>query len=136
MNPVDPGELSALLDGELPTWRATEVRQALQADPALASAFEDLARLDAAWQAQAARLAFTPGVSLRRGLLRRFLRTGGLMLGLVALRLGLKLAPPSVEIIVALAVLALVAGWGVRYLIGRSEEDCWWLLRRAAGSTA
>jgi anti-sigma factor RsiW len=130
MIPVDPAELSALLDGELPAPRAEEVRHALRLDPALASQFESLARLDVDWKAQAIRLAFRPRVSLQTGLRRRLLRAGALMLGLGALRFGLKLAPPSLEIVVALAVFALVVGWGVSYLIGTSEEDCWWLMRR------
>jgi anti-sigma factor RsiW len=131
MNSVAAAELSALLDGELPTRRADEVRHALRADPALAGAFENLARLDAAWKAQAAGLAFRPRASLQHGLRRRSLRTGALLLGLGGLRLGLKLAPPAFEIVVALAVLALVVGWGVGYLIRTSEDDCWWLVRRA-----
>jgi anti-sigma factor RsiW len=136
MNPVDAAELSALLDGELPARRAEEVRQALLVDPALASHWESLGRLNAAWKAQAAGLAFTPRASLRRGLLRRFLGTGGVVLGLAGLRLGLKVAPPALEIVVALAVFALVTGWGVTHLMGTSQEDCWWLARRPVSPTA
>jgi hypothetical protein len=136
MNPIDPAELSALLDGELPARRAQEVRHALRVDPALASAFESLARLDGACKAQAAGLAFTPGVSLQRGLLRHWLWTGGVMLGLVALRLGLKLAPSPFESGVALVLFALVLGWGVKYLMEASEGDCRWLMRRPVNPRA
>jgi len=136
MNPVDPDELTALLDGELPAQRAEEVRGALAAAPSLANKFEQLVELDAEWKASAARLMFRPRASLRRGLYRRFLHATGLVLGLVGLRLGLKLALPSLEIVVALAVFAVVAGWGVGYLLRRSEEDCWWLVRRPVAPTA
>src|SRR5262249_44407566 len=96
MTPIESVELSALLDGELPARRAGEVRAAPGADPALAATFERLAALDTSWKADAARLAFRPRASLRRGLLRRFLRAACLMVGLVGLRLAVKLALPSV----------------------------------------
>jgi anti-sigma factor RsiW len=136
MSAIDPAELSALLDGELPVKRAEEIRQALRMDPALATTYEGLIRLDAEWKAHAAGLAFLPRASLRRGLLRRFLRTGSIMLGLVGVRLGLKFAPPSLEMAAALAVLVLVVGWGLTYLINTSDEDSWWLARRPVNSTA
>jgi hypothetical protein len=106
--------------------------QALRTDPALATTYERLSRLDAEWKAHAAGLAFMPRASLRLSLLRRVLRTGSVMLGLAGLRLGLKFALPSLEIVAALAVLVLVVGWGLTYLINTSDEDSWWLARRPA----
>lgn len=60
MNGVDPAELSALLDGELPPDREAQVRAAMEADPALRAGYERLSRLDAAWSAAAASAAFRP----------------------------------------------------------------------------
>lgn len=64
MNPVQPEELSALLDGELDTARAAEVRAQIQMDPALRLEFETLSASDAAWRAAADAGAFAPAVSL------------------------------------------------------------------------
>ena len=136
MSPIDPAELSALLDGELPAPHAEEVRAALAVDPALATQFERLAGLDAEWKGCAAALEFRPRVSLRRARLHRSLRATVLLLGIVGLRLVLKIALPSLEVVVALAMFAVVAGWGVGYLLRASEEDRWWLVRRAVSPAA
>jgi len=64
MNPVQPEELSALLDGELDAARAAEVRAQIQMDPALRLEFEALSANDAAWRAAADSGAFVPAVSL------------------------------------------------------------------------
>lgn len=62
MNPVQPEELSALLDGELDATRAAEVRAQIQMDPALRLELEALSVNDAAWRAAAELGAFVPAV--------------------------------------------------------------------------
>jgi anti-sigma factor RsiW len=64
MNPIDPAELSALLDGELTPQRADEVRAAIQHDPSLKTEFERLRRLDAACREAAATAEFQPQVTI------------------------------------------------------------------------
>lgn len=64
MNPVQPEELSALLDGELDAARAAEVKARIQADPLLRREFEALRAADAGWRAAADSAAFTPAVRL------------------------------------------------------------------------
>ncbi|MBI4581169.1 MAG: hypothetical protein HY718_15815 [Planctomycetes bacterium] len=64
MNPVDPAELSALLDGELTPSRAAEVRAAVDADPALRAEFDQLQALDAACRSAAATATFPPQVAV------------------------------------------------------------------------
>ena len=64
MNPVEPEELSAFLDGELDAERVREVEMQIAADPALLRAFEALSGADAAWRAVAATAIFEPAVEL------------------------------------------------------------------------
>lgn len=64
MNPVQPEELSALLDGELNAARAAEVKAQIQVDPMLRHEFETLRAVDAGWRAAADSAAFTPAVRL------------------------------------------------------------------------
>jgi len=132
MSPVDLVELSALLDDELSAPRAQEVRRALATDPSLRATYEHLAKLDTKWKTCAAQLAFRPRVSLVRGLFRRRLCVASAVLSLLVLRLAMKLAPPFLGAGVALIVFTFFVGWGLRYLLRASEEDCWWLARRPA----
>lgn len=64
MNPVQPEELSALLDGELEPARALEVRAQIAIDPALRLEFETLSAADAAWWVAAGSGAFVPDVKM------------------------------------------------------------------------
>ncbi len=65
MNPFDPAELSAYLDGELPAERAHEIERLLESDPAARAEFASLAKAHAGWQASARTAAFQPAVNLR-----------------------------------------------------------------------
>jgi anti-sigma factor RsiW len=125
MSPIDPAELSALIDGELPPERAGEVRRALAADPELRAVYDRLVHLDGSWKAAAAGAAFPPRVALGT---RPGISLAGIALvavGLLALRLVLKLLPPFSAPVLILEVLGLilVAGWGLRQLVRVSERD-------------
>lgn len=63
MKPVEPEELSALLDGELAAGRAQEVIRLIEADPALRQEYEALGKLDARLKESAHRSAFSPSVA-------------------------------------------------------------------------
>jgi anti-sigma factor RsiW len=132
MRPIEPAELSAFLDGELPAGRAEEVRRALAADPVLRRAYEDLAALDAEWKARAAAVAVAPRASLGRALWGYRLRAAGALLGLVALRVALKIVPSAVAVPLEAVLLALAAGWGLYRFVRASEADRWRLLRQVA----
>lgn len=62
MKPVDPAELSALLDGELSPERSREVEAAIASDPELRAEWEQLRTLDARWRSAAATAAFRPQI--------------------------------------------------------------------------
>ena len=53
MQPIDPVELSAYLDGELEPIRAREVAAALATDSSLRSQYDALASADVAWKTAA-----------------------------------------------------------------------------------
>ncbi len=67
MNPIDPAELSALMDGELTPERAAEVRAAIAQDAGLKAEFDRLQGMDADWRAAASGAAFRPRVDLAAG---------------------------------------------------------------------
>lgn len=67
MRQVQEEELSALLDGELDSQRAEEVRALVQADPALREQLDALAMLDARLWRAGAQAAFSPEISFSAG---------------------------------------------------------------------
>lgn len=127
MNPVQPEELSALLDGELDPARAAEVRTQIQMDPALRKEFESLSGNDVVWRAAADSVAFTPDVdlslsaeahALSAGEGTRWLAALAVTLGgLVVVRSVLKLtgsgawglALPAVSLLVLIALVVWLA---------------------------
>ncbi len=64
MNPLDPAELSALLDGELDPRRAAEVQALIAADPGVGAEYESLRLADARLRTLAAPAQFQPRVAL------------------------------------------------------------------------
>jgi hypothetical protein len=64
MKPVQPEELSALLDGEIDSQRAREIRAQFEADPDLRAQFDALRQRDTQWRTAAAAAAFDPSISM------------------------------------------------------------------------
>jgi anti-sigma factor RsiW len=62
--PLDPAELSALIDGELSPDRARVVEAMLARDPALKAEFDALRAQDAGWREAAGDATFVPAVRL------------------------------------------------------------------------
>ena len=130
MKPIDPREISALLDGELTEQRAAEVRRAIAEDDSLRQAYRQLAALDGDLKACAAEARFRPRVSTTeaRGL------PGGHVLSLAGL--AFKMLPVGLAEVLELGVLALVVGWVLKCLLRASEEDHWRLARNTAANSA
>ncbi len=123
MLPIDPAELSALLDGELSQSRADEVRAALAADATLREAYERLVALDADCQAKAAAALFQPRVQFSPDAFpARYLVFAG-VIGLLLLRLALKASPPLVAAGAAALLLAVLLGWGLQHIIRATDAD-------------
>lgn len=123
MPPIDPAELSAFLDGELPPERREQVRAALAGDPALRQTYERLQALDAEWAGHAAAAAFRPRVQLEPEKAPSRILAAAAVLSLLALRLALKAPPPLIGVGLELTLLALVIGWGVRRIMRAGDAD-------------
>lgn len=123
MDPIDPAELSAYLDGELPAARAEEVRAALDRDPALRASYERLASLDADCKARASAAMFQPRVQLDAGWAPGRALTVAGVIGLLLIRLALKAAPPLLDAGVEAVLLALFIGWGLRLVVHATDAD-------------
>lgn len=123
MEPIDPAELSAYLDGELSIERAEEIGAALKRDPALRQSFESLAALDFAWKGQASTAAFRPDVQLPTGSSPLLWLAPAGVSALVLLRLGLKTQPPLLAAGVTALLLALFIVWGLKRLLEATDAD-------------
>lgn len=124
MNPIEPAELSAYLDGELSPERAQEVEAALASSPALRTELKSLAADDARWRAAACSAAFRPDVRLPRA--RALGVRAGPTLLAVALLLGVRLLPKLVgtltlALILNALALTVIMAWVLAML--RSTED-------------
>jgi anti-sigma factor RsiW len=123
MPPIDPAELSAYLDGELPAGRADEVRAALARDAALRATFERLAALDADCTARAAAAMFRPRVQLTPSPAPgRYWMVAG-AIGLLLVRLALKSPPPAIAAGLGALLLVLFLGWGPRRILRATDAD-------------
>jgi hypothetical protein len=122
MKPVDPAEISALMDGELPAERAEEVRRAIAEDPALRREYEEIVALDANVKAYAEAALFRPRVVIA-------VETAGpipvvpLVIGCLLLRLVLKSAPFLVGTGLEICALVFVVTWALQRLLAASEQE-------------
>ncbi len=117
MNPIDPAELSAYLDGELSPARAREVESALASSPALQAELDALTNADRSWRLAARSAAFRSDIRLPRAAARKvpLYRTTGAVVLLLAVRFLPKLAGALDWQIIANGVaLAIAMVWVIR----------------------
>ncbi len=116
MRPIDPAEISALIDGELSPTRADEVRRAIAADEALRRVHSELLAMDADLKEAAAQAVFQPRIALpnvANGFAQRVALAAA---ALVLARVAMKLASPELAAGLAIALLAVVIGWLLWFL--------------------
>ena len=122
MTPLDPAELSAFLDGELPPARAREIEALLAEDAGLRAEYEALRQTDADWRQAGAAAMFVSQVRLplaARGPAIS-LWPGAIAAALLLARIAAKfIEPVAPSLLLNFAGLALV-GWAVAAL-ARSE---------------
>ena len=124
MTPIEPFELSALLDGELDASRAEEVRWAMARDPALRRAFERFSALDADWRASAEGVMIEPAVTFTpRSHRRPIVLASILVLVLLLIRLSLKAQPPLIGSAFDAVLLVALIGWGLRRMVEATDVD-------------
>ncbi|MCX7011938.1 MAG: hypothetical protein NTW86_05120 [Candidatus Sumerlaeota bacterium] len=129
MKPIDPMELSALLDGELSPERADQVRRAIAQDELLRREYEELAALDADLRARAQAATFAPRVSFPEAAVvpnaaasfRPPMILGAL--AFMAARLALMAAPPALVTSVGIVALTLIVTWGLRRLLRAAARE-------------
>lgn len=136
MKPIDPAEISGLLDGELSPARADEVRQAIAENSALRQLHDSLVALDVEWKAAAATAAFHPNTAYSGA--RESLRVNSfaVVTGLLVLRLVIKASSPSMGFLIQLALMAALLGWGLQWLLRVLAKDRWQTVHQAMQGAA
>jgi anti-sigma factor RsiW len=117
VNPIDPAELSAHLDGELDPGRAREVEAALASSPALRGEFNTLVNADNSWRTAARTASFRPGIRVQpaNARVRSALRAAGSVVLLLVARVVPKLAGTlEGELILNGIALTIALIWVVR----------------------
>lgn len=115
MIPVQPEELSALIDGELDPRRAAEVEMQIAADRELRVTFEALRDMDDRWRAAARTIAFVPQVRLpARATWNGWFMALAVTIALVGVRAAVRVIDTTTigfafQILVLAAVLARIA---------------------------
>jgi anti-sigma factor RsiW len=124
MKPIDPAEVSALLDGELSPERTEQVRRAIAEDSELRCVFESLSAVHRDLTSCAVAARFRPQISLAR---RRFPAVGVLVFAaaMLALRVTAKLVPLGVGVVLQVAALALVLWWVSSCLVRLAHDERW-----------
>lgn len=122
MKPIDPMEVSALVDGELTPERAAEVRQAIARDAALRELYEQFTMVDADLNRCAAASTFNPRVSLSSTIGTTRLYLPHIVLALLAARLIAKLAPLGFGITLQAVILLALLPWIVARLVRLADD--------------
>jgi|GEM_PF-1097445 len=121
MKPIDPTEISAFLDGELSPEDAERVRHAIAEDSSLRCEYEKLVALDAELKGAAREVMFRPEVTLPSRSEEIRINIPLLVLILVALRFGIKVAPLFIGSAVEIVFLCIFLVWVLKYLLRASE---------------
>ena len=124
MKPVDPAEVSALLDGELSPERAEQVRRAIAEDSELRCVFESLSAVHRDLTTCAVAARFRPQISLES---TKFPAVGvlGFAVALLVLRVTVKLVPLGVGVVFQATALALVLWWVSSCLVRLAHDERW-----------
>lgn len=124
MKPVDPAELSGLMDGELTPQRAAEVRRAIAQDESLRQTYQQMTALDARLRKVAAGVTFRANLALAGSAGPQMMVVVLGAIGLLLVRIAAKLVSPLVGNGLELVVLAAVVAWVLVHLARQSEKDC------------
>jgi anti-sigma factor RsiW len=125
MKPVDPAEVSALLDGELSPERAEQVRRAIAEDSELRCVFEELSAVHRDLITCAVAARFHPRISLAKSTSFPAVGVLGLTLAMLTLRLMVKLLPLGIGVAFQATALVLVLLWVFFYLVPLTHDEGW-----------
>jgi anti-sigma factor RsiW len=111
MKPVDPAEISALLDGELSPERSEQVRRSMAESSELRGVFEELTAVHRDLAADAVAARFRPRLALPKRTKVSALSIVGFTTAMLVLRLTAKLAPVTVGGFLHAVALVIVLWW-------------------------
>jgi Flp pilus assembly protein TadB len=134
MKPIDPAEISALLDGELRPDRAEEVRLAIAEDESLQRLYAQHSALDIDLRTYSQKKMFRPKVLLGEPSPGQTLPIFQMAFILLMVRFVVKFIPSGFGIGLEFVALAIIGGWVLFRLIRESEEERMHLLREIAMS--
>lgn len=136
MKPVDPAEVSALLDGELSPERAEQVRCAITEDSELRRVFEELSSVHRDLMICAVAARFQPRISLAKSTSFPAVGILGLGLAMLILRLIVKLLPLGVGVAFQSTALVLVLLWVFFCLVRLTHNERWRIVGAEAPNMA
>jgi anti-sigma factor RsiW len=136
MKPVDPAEVSAMLDGELSPERAEQVRHAIAEDEELRLMFDELSVVDRDLKAHAVAARFRPRISLSKSASFPAVGVIGFTVAVLILRLAVKVLPLSLSIWLQAAVLVFVIWWMSSHLVRLTQDERWRIVEGEALNTA
>jgi len=136
MKPVDPAEISALLDGELSPERTEQVRRAIAEDSELRREFDELSVVHTDLTRCAVATRFQPRLPFLKNTSPPAIAIVGLGLAMLILRLTVKLIPLGVGVAVQSTALVLVLLWVFHCLVRLTHDEPWRFAEAGAPSTA
>ena len=136
MKPVDPAEISALLDGELSPERAEQIRCAIAEDSELRRVFDELSAVHTDLTHCAVAARFQPRLTLARSTGSPANAIVGLGLAMLTVRLTVKLLPLGIGVALQAMALVLVLLWVFRCLVRLSQDERWRFLEAGAPNMA
>lgn len=125
MKPVNPAEVSALLDGELSPERAEQVRRAIAENSELRCVFEELSAVHRDLITCSAAARFRPRISLASSMRFPAVSVFGLAAAMLVLRVTAKLVPLGVGVAFQATALALVLWWVFSRLLRLAHDERW-----------
>jgi hypothetical protein len=123
VKPIEPEEISGLLDGELTQQRADEVRRAIGEDESLGAIYRRLAAMDKDLKRCAEAAMFEPRVSIADTPTTRGIELAYVTVLLLAARALVKFLPFAVGIGLETVALVLVVSWVIVRLVKAAEPD-------------
>ena len=125
MKPIDPSEISALLDGELSLERAEQVRRAIAEDSEMRRVFEELSAVHRDLIVCAVAARFQPQITFAKSSSFPPVSILGLGLAMLILRLTVKLLPLGVGVAFQATALVLVLLWVFFCLVRLTHDERW-----------
>jgi len=124
MKPIDPIEISRMIDGELNPEREKEIHSALTEDESLRREYENLISLDSALKFYGNEIMFQPNIQIPQSLPLRPVHFPLLGIPLLILHLSIKFLPALFSSVLVILLLFFVISWILRSLLRASDQEC------------